>query len=334
MKIKCVIIKDIVELVGVFKVIVSLVFNGCGKELCVVQEMCECVLVIVCEQYYQLSIYVCLLCDNCSYIIGLVVLEIINYGFVVFFYEFEMFCWEVGVQLFIFCIDENSGQESVVVNNMIVCQVDGLIVVFCMYSDVDYQKFSEQLLVVLFDCFFSDSVLLLVMIDLVILMVELIFCIVFQYVDEFWFFGGQLWLLLLCDWLVGFIQGLVQVGIMLCFEWVINGNYYFSFGYEMFVVFCVWLGCLLKVFFIVVCGLFEGVLCYMSQYYLLDFNIYFVSFDDYYLYDLFFLCIDIVQQDNCQLVWYCYDLFSQLIDGQVLELFQCYLFVILQICYF
>lgn len=41
--------------------------------------------------------------------------------------------------------------ESVVVNNMIARQVDGLIVASCMHSDADYLKLSEQLPVVLFD---------------------------------------------------------------------------------------------------------------------------------------------------------------------------------------
>ncbi len=57
------------------------------------------------------------------------------------------------MQLLISCTDENPGQESVVVNNMIARQVDGLIVASCMHSDADYQKLSEQLPVVLFDRF-------------------------------------------------------------------------------------------------------------------------------------------------------------------------------------
>ena len=54
--------------------------------------------------------------------------EITNYGFAVFSHELEMLCREAGVQLLISCTDENPGQESMVVNNMIARQVDGLIV--------------------------------------------------------------------------------------------------------------------------------------------------------------------------------------------------------------
>ncbi|MBM0887516.1 transcriptional regulator, partial [Escherichia coli] len=70
--------------------------------------------------------------DNRILTIGLVVLEITNYGFVVFSRELEMLCLEAGVRLLISCPDENPGQESVVVNNMIARQVDGLIVASCM----------------------------------------------------------------------------------------------------------------------------------------------------------------------------------------------------------
>ena len=61
------------------------------------------------------------------------------------------------------------------------------------------------------------------------------------------------------------------------------------------------------------------VLRYMSQHHLLDSNIHLASFDDHYLYDSLSLRIDTVQQDNRQLARHCYDLLSQLIDGQAPE---------------
>ncbi len=63
----------------------------------------------------------------------------------------------------------------------------------------------------------------------------------------------------------------------------------------------------------------------MSQHHLLDSNIHLASFDDHYLYDSLSLRIDTVQQDNRQLAWHCYDLLSQLIDGQAPEPLQRYL---------
>lgn len=60
----------------------------------------------------------------------------------------ELKCREAGVQLLISCTDENPGQESVVVNNMI-SPVDGLIVASCMHNDADYLKLSQQPPVVL-----------------------------------------------------------------------------------------------------------------------------------------------------------------------------------------
>lgn len=119
-------------------------------------------------------------------------------------------------------------------------------------------------------------------------------------------------------------------GVTLRPEWVINGNYHPSSGYEMFAALCARLGRPPKALFTAACGLLEGVLRYMSQHHLLDSNIHLASFDDHYLYDSLSLRIDTVQQDNRQLAWHCYDLLSQLIDGQAPEPLQRYLPATLQ----
>lgn len=111
---------------------------------------------------------------------------------------------------------------------------------------------------------------------------------------------------------------------------MINGNYHPSSGYEMFAALCARLRPP-KALFTAACGLLEGVLRYMSQHHLLDSNIHLASFDDHYLYDSLSLRIDTVQQDNRQLAWHCYDLLSQLIDGQAPEPLQRYLPATLQI---
>ncbi len=217
------------------------------------------------------------------------------------------------------------------VNNMIARQVDGLIVASCMHSDADYLKLSEQLPVVLFDRSPSDSALPLVMTDSVTPTAELISRIAPQHADEFWFLGGQPRLSPSRDRLAGFTQGLAQAGVTLRPEWVINGNYHPSSGYEMFAALCARLGRPPKALFTAACGLLEGVLRYMSQHHLLDSNIHLASFDDHYLYDSLSLRIDTVQQDNRQLAWHCYDLLSQLIDGQAPEPLQRYLPATLQV---
>ena len=76
-----------------------------------------------------------------------------------------------------------------------------------------------------------------------------------------------------------------RAGITLRPEWVINGNYHPSSGYEMFAALCARLGRPPKALFTAACGLLEGVLRYMSQHHLLDSNIHLASFDDHYLYD-------------------------------------------------
>jgi LacI family sucrose operon transcriptional repressor len=144
-----------------------------------------------------------------------------------------MLCREAGVQLLISCTDENPGQESMVVNNMIARQVDGLIVASCMHNDADYLKLSEQLPVVLFDRCPSDSTLPLVMTDSITPTADLISRIAPQHRDEFWFLGGQPRLSPSRD------RGRVYAGsgsggCRTAPEWVINGNYHPSSGYEMF----------------------------------------------------------------------------------------------------
>lgn len=151
-----------------------------------------------------------------------------------------------------------------------------------------------------------------------------------QHRDEFWFLGGQPRLSPSRDRLAGFTQGLAQAGIELRPEWVINGNYHPSSGYEMFAALCARLGRPPKALFTAACGLLEGVLRYMSQHHLLDSDIHLASFDDHYLYDSLSLRIDTVQQDNRQLAWHCYDLISQLIDGNTPEPLQRYLPATLQ----
>lgn len=190
-KTKRVTIKDIAELAGVSKATASLVLNGRSKELRVAEETRERVLAIAKEHHYQPSIHARSLRDNRSHTIGLVVPEITNYGFAVFSHELETLCREAGVQLLISCSDENPGQETVVVNNMVARQVDGLIVASSMLNDADYQKLSEQLPVVLFDRHMNDSSLPLVITDSITPTAKLVADIARQHPDEFYFLGGQ-----------------------------------------------------------------------------------------------------------------------------------------------
>ena len=227
MKTKRVTIKDIAN-GGRFKATASLVLNGRGKGAARGAGNAS-VLAIAREQHYQPSIPPAR-CAITAATIGLVVPEITNYGFAVFSHELEMLCREAGVQLLISCTDENPVRESMVVNNMIARQVDGLIVASCMHSDADYRSSANS-------CRWSclTAVLLkavpLVMTDSITPTAELIYRIAPQHHDEFWFLGGQPRLSPSRDRLAGFTQGLTQAGIALRPEWVINGNYHPSSGY-------------------------------------------------------------------------------------------------------
>lgn len=316
-KTKRITIKDVAELAGVSKATASLVLNGRSKELRVAEETRDRVLAIAKQHHYQPSIHARSLRDNRSHTIGLVVPEITNYGFADFSHELETLCREAGVQLLISCTDENPGQETVVVNNMVSRQVDGLIVASSLLNDTDYQKLSEQLPIVLFDRHMNDSSLPQVITDSITPTRELIADIARQHPDEIYFLGGQPRLSPTRDRLEGFKQGLAQAGVTLRPEWIIHGNYHPSSGYEMFAALCAQLGRPPKAVFTAACGLLEGVLRYMGQHNLLQSDMRLASFDDHYLYDSLAIPIDTIRQDNRQLAWHCFDLIGKLIEGDV-----------------
>jgi len=316
--------KDVAELAGVSVATASLVLNGRGKELRVSAATRERVLAIAQQQNYQPNIHARSLRDerNRTLTLGLVVPEMTNYGFAVFSFELETLCREAGVQLIISCTDENPSQETMVVNNMISRQVDGLIVASCMFSDDFYLKLSEQLPVILFDRNMPGSQLPCVLTESTQSVRELITPVACLSPDEFYFLGGPPRLSPTRDRLEGFIQGLQQAGVTPRPEWIIHGKYHSSAGYEMFAELCARLGRPPKAVFTAACGLLEGVLRYMHQHHLRDQPVYLTSFDDHYLYDSLSLPIDTIAQDNRQLALRCYTLISELIAGETPEILQ------------
>ncbi len=112
------------------------------------------------------------------------------------------------------------------------------------------------------------------------------------------------------------MQGLERAGVSPRPEWIIQGNYHPSSGYEMFAALCVRLGRPPKALFTAACGLLEGVLRYMSQHRLLESDIHIASFDDHYLYDSLSLHIDTVEQNVPRLAQECFSVITQMIQGQ------------------
>lgn len=309
-------IADIAALAGVSKATASLVLNGRGKELRVAKETRERVLTLAREHHYQASIHARLLRENRSHTLGLVVPEITNYGFAVFSHALENLCREAGLQLLISCTDENAGQERVAVDNLVARQVDGIIVASSMLSDSDYVKLSEQLPVVLFDRYMSDTRLPLVITDSVTPTADLVERMARANPDEIYFLGGQPRLSPTRDRLAGFMTGLERAGVTPRPEWIIHGTYHPSSGYEMFAALCARLGRPPKAIFTAACGLMEGVLRYMSQHHLLGSDMRMASFDDHYLYDSLSVAIDTIEQDVPRLAQECFTLLSAMINGE------------------
>lgn len=306
-------ITDIAKLAGVSKTTASLVLNGRGKEMRVSDDTIARITTIAEQYQYQPNIHARSLRDNRSYALGLVIPDITNYGFASVAYELEILCREAGIQLLISCTDENAAQETLVIEHLLSRQIDGLIVASCLQSDVEYQRLSQQIPVVLFDRYFEGTTLPFVVTDSTTTTQQLIAEIAStQGIDEFYFLGGQSMLSPTNDRLLGFTQGLSQVNIKP--EWIIHGHYHPSSGYEMFGSLCASLGRAPKFVFTSACGLLEGVLRYLSQNKHMQNEVYLAGFDDHYLYDSLSIPIDTIAQNNPELASHCFRLIMGLIN--------------------
>ena len=229
------------------------------------------------------------------------------------------------MQLLIACTDENTSQETMVVNNLIQRQVDGLIVASSMLSDAEYVKISQQVPVVLFDRHMQDTQLPIVVCEAIESSAELVSRIAKIQRDEFYFIGGQPRISPTRDRLAGYQLGLQRAGVSLDPDWIVYGNYHPSSGYEMFAQLCARLGRPPKALFVASCGLMEGVLRYMSQHQLLESDIHLCSFDDHYLYDSLSVKIDTVAQDCGELAMHCFSMISDLMNEHPIAQPQCFL---------
>ncbi|TDS98182.1 LacI family transcriptional regulator [Rahnella sp. BIGb0236] len=324
-KTKRITISGIAELAGVSKSTASQVLNGHSKKFRISDLTRDRVLAVAAEHHYQPSIHARSLNVTRSFTLGLVVPEMTNYGFAVCSNELETLCRENGMQLLIACTDENTSQETMVVNNLIQRQVDGLIVASSMLNDAEYVKISQQLPVVLFDRHMQDTQLPIVVCEAIESSAELVSRIAQTRRDEFYFLGGQPRISPTRDRLAGYQLGLQRAGITLNPDWVMYGNYHPSSGYEMFAQLCARLGRPPKALFVASCGLMEGVLRYMSQHQLLESDIHLCSFDDHYLYDSLSVKIDTVAQDCGELAMHCFSMISDLMNDQPIAQTQCFL---------
>ena len=140
-----------------------------------------------------------------------------------------------------------------------------------------------------------------------------------QHPDEIYFLGGQPRISPTRDRLAGFQLGLERAGVSCKPEWIINGSYHPSSGYEMFAQLCAQLGRPPKALFTAACGLLEGVLRYLTQHQLMESDIHLCSFDDHYLFDCMTLKIDTVAQDCRALAQHSFSQVTALIDERPLE---------------
>ncbi|ATA20627.1 MAG: LacI family DNA-binding transcriptional regulator [Gibbsiella quercinecans] len=307
-------ISDIAALAGVSKSTASLVLNGRSKEYRVSDETRDRIMALANEHHYQPSFHARSLRSSRSHTLGLVVPEVTNYGFAVISRELETLCREAGLQLLIACTDENPSQEMMAVNSLVQRQVDGLIVASSQLNDTEYQKINARLPVVQMDRLIANSDLPLVITDSVSATATLAENVARQHPDEFYFLGGQPRISPTRDRLAGFQLGLERAGVACKPEWIINGHYHPSAGYEMFAQLCAQLGRPPKAVFTAACGILEGVLRYLTQHSLMESDIHLCSFDDHYLFDCMTLKIDTIAQDCQGLAQFSFDMVTALID--------------------
>ncbi|MEQ9721519.1 LacI family DNA-binding transcriptional regulator [Yersinia alsatica] len=306
-------INDIAKMAGVSKSTTSLVLNGRSKEYRVSDETRDRIIALASEHNYQPSFHARSLRSTRSHTIGLVVPEMTNHGFALISRELEMLCREAGLQLLIACTDENPGQEMMAVNSLVQRQVDGLIVASSQLNDGEYQKINARLPVVQMDRLIGESDLPLVITDSVTSTAALVENVARQHPDEFYFLGGQPRISPTRDRLAGFQQGLQQAEVECRPEWLLNGHYLPSSGYEMIAQLCAQLGRPPKAVFTAACGLLEGVLRYLNQHQLMDSDIHLCSFDDHYLFDCLPLKIDTIAQDCQGLARHSFEMITALI---------------------
>jgi len=313
---KRVTISRIAELAGVSKATASLVLNGRSDEYRVAEETRQRVLAIAREHHYQPSIHARALSSGRSYTLGLVIPDLMNFGFAYTARELETLCREAGLQLLIACTDDNSAQEQMVVDALIQRQVDGLLVASSALSDQLYQKINQSLPVVQLDRHIGESTLPMVISDACQATAQVTQMLARHSPDEIYYFGGQLKLSPSRHRLAGYELGLKRAGITPPDHWIQHKDFQPRSGYDMMAELCNQLGRPPKALFTGSFTLLEGVLRYLQQHQLMEANIYLGSFDDHDLLDCLPLRIDSIAQDCPALAFHAFSLIQQLIAEQ------------------
>ncbi|MBU2705949.1 LacI family DNA-binding transcriptional regulator [Zooshikella marina] len=307
---------EIAKKAGVSKSTVSFILNGKAEALRISETTRKKVLAIVEEYNYRPSIHARSLKSKRSYTIGLVIPDLTNLGFASIAKELEKHCREDGLQLLIACSEDDQSLEKKVVTHLVERQVDALIVGSAMTNDQFYIKLTNQLPVIQLDRQIGNSSLPLVCSDACNATADVVTKLISNTRQECYFFGGQLELSPSKQRLDGYKLGLKRASLILRPGWIKHADYQPQSGYKMMDECIKELGRPPYSLFTASYTILEGVLRYLRDHQLLDFDIRIATFDDYHILDCLPIDIDSVAQDCTSLAYTAYTITKNLLDGK------------------
>lgn len=132
MSIKCVLLFDVVKLVGLLKVILLCYMNN---SIVLLQYIIDCIEIVICELDYCGNSLVCCFSKGGSEMFGLVFFDIINFFFVELVDVVEEVVFVSGYSLVLCIICNNLEKECQFICWLDICQVDGLLFIINCFDN-------------------------------------------------------------------------------------------------------------------------------------------------------------------------------------------------------
>lgn len=311
-------ITEIARLAGVSPTTVSHIFNGYNKKYRIADITTQQVLSIAEKYRDQEHVNRWIIKANQTQTIGVIVPDMSNYGFAIFLHELESILRQNQLQLLIACSHYDKEQEIQAVHNILERKVDGLIVITSLEHDDFYLQISQSVPVLLFDRYFTNSVLPFVASESIHSVCQLISHKAQQF-DEFYFLGGDIKLSAINERLSGYKLGLKKAGLKLNPSWVVYDTYQQSLGFYLIEKIHRQLNRLPKAIFTSSGNILEGVLHYLYQHHINNQQIYLSSYDYNVYLNFLPYDIDIISPDYHLLAKNCFQQIQKLVNRLPLQ---------------
>lgn len=279
-------LSDIAQLSGVSKTTASMILNGKSAAFRIKAETQQKVLEIAKQYGYRANAYAKALQAQRTNVIGLVVPDLMNYGFATTARILEKRCRENGLQLVIACSDDDPQQEKLAIERLLDRQIDVLITAPTHQDPNYYKNIVKHTPVLHIDRLIPNIEQDAVVSNDTTYVAELVENIVRAYQpQEFFYLGGKLSLSPSESRLNGFYEGLEQTHLQLDPEWVLHKDYQPESGYQMLTDIVKRLGRLPEAIFTASYTLLEGVLRYLTEHKqiqkLMNQELHLATFDDH-----------------------------------------------------